>query len=142
MTATVDPNSITNPPKLGQGDVRIELGNETFVMRPSINAMQIISSKYGGLNDAMDKIARTDIHVIADVISLGIGGNKFSTAKGRQDLMQRMYEAGITDDTGGCAERAQMYILMLMRGGRPLPTQVDTPDSGEDVVGNVPSSRP
>jgi len=114
--------------KLGQGNVEVTLGVHSFTMKPTIHAMGMLSMKYGGLQDVMEKIARTDVNCTADVLAAGIGGNRFNGPKGRQELLQLMYDSGLTDDTGGVCAQAQLFVLMLMRGGRPLPNMGEIED--------------
>ena len=47
-----------------------------------------------------------------------------------------IFDAGITDTTGGMSGKAQVYILMLMRGGRPMTL----PDEPNDNAGGTPLS--
>ncbi len=74
-----------------------------------------------------------------DVLVTGLGP-RYQGVKQRQELAEKVFLAGITDDTGGVAERCQMYVIMLMRGGRPLPSQKSNEPEEESIQGNGKSS--
>lgn len=121
-------------PKLGQGNITVSLGGETLELKPTINAAQVLSQRYGGLQDVQMKIVALDMNVITDVLCLGLGP-RYASAKQRQWIAEKSFEAGLSDDTGGIAAQAQMYVLSLMRGGRPLPTK-DADEDGVETEGN------
>lgn len=107
-----------NTPKLGQGNITIDLGNnETIELRPTIHAVTMISRQYGGLQDAADRVAKLDFNAIVDILAFG-GGQSWSSNKGRQKLMERVFAMGLTDDTGGIAFSTHRYLISLMRGGK------------------------
>lgn len=128
-----------NIPKLGQGTIVIEVGAERFELKPTINAMKTLSLRYGGLQDVLDKIQRIDVQVIEEVIVAGLG-QAYQSVKMRNHVMEKMLSMGLSDDTGGVAFACQKYVLVLMRGGKPLPTDKDPDEPGDSIEGNASSS--
>ena len=134
---------ITAVPRLGQGNVKITfLSGEELEMRPTLNAVQILSQKYGGLQNLLDKMQQLDFAAILDVMTLGLGP-RYQTAKQRDWLANQAFASGLTDDTGGIAFACQTYVLMLMRGGKPLPSNTEeaAAETDEAPQGNPPSSN-
>jgi hypothetical protein len=131
-------NPLSTAPKLGQGNVTFELDGHTFEMKPTINAMRVLSSKYGGLQDVIDKLARLDVQAVEDVLVLGLGPS-YQSARQRKEFMDKVFGAGLTDDTGAFALTCQKYIIALMRGGRPLNLDKEEAD-GNEPMGNGKSS--
>jgi hypothetical protein len=125
-------------PKLGQGNVTFELDGHTFEMKPTINAMRVLSTKYGGLQAVVDKVAQLDIQAIEDVIVMGLGPS-YQSARQRKELMDKVFGAGLTDDTGAFALTCQKYVISLMRGGRPLNLDKEEGE-GNEPMGNAKSS--
>lgn len=108
--------------KLGQGDIEITLDGDVYVLKPSLNAAQMISKRYGSLNDAIQKLASFDFNTAVDVICLGLGP-RYGNAKQQQEIAEKVYKTGLSDDSGGLAERCVAYVLSVMRGGKPGPLQ-------------------
>lgn len=125
-------------PKLGQGNVTFQLEGDTYELRPTVNAMRVLSAKYGGLQVVLDKLAQLDVQAIEDVIVMGLGPS-YQSAKQRKEIMDKVFAAGFTDDTGAFSLTCQKYVISLMRGGRPL--SLDKEDGeGNEQLGNGKSS--
>lgn len=111
----------TQQAQIGQGDIVIPLPDGTqFVLKPSIGALQTLSRKYGGLDNVLTKLSQMDFDCTCDVVAAGIN------ARGPAEMLrvvEQVYAAGLTDDTGRVCEFSVNYIGSLMRGGRPLPKQ-------------------
>lgn len=126
-----DDNPSDPRPRIGAGDVSITLldpggSPEQLVLRPNYNAARTISAQSGGLLGAIERVSKLDLEVITQVITLGLGYGT-SSQRGPKDLPQRIYATGLTDDTGGLAERCVLYLQVLMSGGQ-MPRKVE----GED----------
>ncbi len=111
---------------VGAGDVQIVLNDEDRVLVPSWKAAKTLSSKYNGLSSVIERVLRLDMGVVVDVIGIGLGYS--TTKRPPEDLERQVYEAGLTDDTGGLAERCVTYLHVLAGGGR-LPDNKDEDDN-------------
>lgn len=127
-SAPANPNA--ELPRLGQGNLPFTLDGVTYTLKPTISAMQVLSNVYNGLQGVLDRLQRVDIQAIEDVLVQGLGPT-FQGARQRKQLMEKVLGAGITDDTGGFSLLCQKYILILMRGGRPLPMDQEEGDADE-----------
>lgn len=107
---------------IGSGNIDITLGDEELTLRPSFRAAKTISTKYGGFTSAIERIMRLEIDVIADVISSGLGYT--STKRPPQDMAEKVYNEGLTDDSGRLAERCVLFVRVLASGGR-MPGESD-----------------
>lgn len=119
MTA---PAPVPSPHKLGQGDVEVVLDGDTYVLKPTLNVAQMLSKRYGSLNDTIQKLASFDFNVAVDVICLGLGP-RYNSAKQQQEIAEKVFKTGLSDDTGGLANICVNYVLSVMRGGKPGPLQ-------------------
>lgn len=105
--------------RIGEGDVPIKVGDENLIMKPSWGAAQQISSRFGGITGAVDKVIRLDIETITAIVTFGLGF--FGTRKPPADLQERIWRTGLTDISGGIAEACVKYLHVLANGGRPPP---------------------
>lgn len=110
--------------RIGQGNVTIALEGEEIVLKPSIIAAQTLSRKYGGLQGTISALARIDIDAIVDTIELGMG-RRTSNPREKAAFAEKVFRAGLSDDTGRLAEFCINYVGILMRGGRPPSTDDD-----------------
>jgi len=137
--ADTQTSAVNGPiPKLGQGNVSFELEGQTYELRPTVNAMRVLSNRYGGLQAVLDKLAQVDVQAVEDVLVMGLGPS-YQTAPKRKELMDKVFGAGLTDDTGGFSLTCQKYIISLMRGGRPLNLDKEEGE-GNEPLGNAKSS--
>jgi hypothetical protein len=88
-----------------------------MVLRPTFHAARTISSRYGGTLSAAERVARLDLDVISDIIALGLGYT--SSRRHPSDLPERVWRTGLSDDTGGLAEKCILFLRTLASGGRP-----------------------
>lgn len=126
----------TEKPRLGAGDVRITLLKEDgtpeeLVLRPSYNAARMLSAGSEGLMKLMQRVVAGDVEAAASIVSHGLGYGTGSN-RGPKDLAERVWRTGLSDESGGLAERCIMYLRVLMAGGR-LPASADAgADDGSD----------
>lgn len=104
--------------RIGDGEVKIDIGGREYVLRPSFYAAKALSSRYGGIMGAIQRVASVDIDVIIDVICTGIGDKRPSDT-----FKEEIWRAGFTDDTSQLALSCAQYLRMLSNGGRPAPAE-------------------
>lgn len=106
-----------NGPQVGGGNVIITLAGREEVLTPSVQAAQSISRQAGGIAGAMQAVLKLDLDTIHSVIALGMGFA--GTRKPPQDLMERIYRSGLTDNSeGALVSRCILYLRVLANGGR------------------------
>ena len=121
-----------NKPRLGAGDVKIVLQNsqgepEDLVLKPTYHAARTLSAQTGGLMKALQSVADLNTEMVVTVVALGLGYGR----QGRpppSDLPERVWNTGLSDDTGGLASQCIVYIRALMSGGQ-LPKEAAGSDS-------------
>jgi hypothetical protein len=115
----------------GAGDVTLELGGNTMVLRATLNAGLTVSRTAGGIRGAIDKVMQMDFDVIATVIRAGLGQKE---AK-KYNVEQMLYENGLMDSQGAVLSKVVEYLTNLARGGRPAD---DETEKEEDTEGREP----
>lgn len=124
------PASALDTAKVGQGDIAIKWSDGTeVVLKPTVQAFMTLSRKYDGLQNVIAKLTRLNIETVMDVIEAG--ANLPSQPKVRQRLLEKIYSAGLTDDTGRIVELTINYVSVLLRGGRPAPQPGEVVAHGE-----------
>lgn len=108
-------------PRLGAGNVDIEIGNETHTLRPTLRAAQTISRQTGGIRAAMEAVTNFDLDTMTTVVGLGLGLD----GKALKELPERIYETGI----GSLVAPLTRYLVILANGGR-MPND-DDDEGGE-----------
>lgn len=106
----------------GAGNVEIVLGDDTLILKPTLNAALAISRTAGGIRGAIDKVAAMDFDAITSVIRLGIGTEE---AKRRKDLDRMIYENGLYDAQGEVMGKCIEFLSNLARGGKPADAVKD-----------------
>ena len=139
---------MSDKPQLGRGNVYIKLGGIEYTLKPSVYAAKTISRKFGGLNLAVDRVAKLDFEAICEVIFIGLGKQMLNPRE-RQELEELIFESGFSDDTGKLGELCVQYLVALMRGGRTMTPEEQAEalaeyqkmqEEGKDM-GNPPSSN-
>jgi len=116
--------------QLGAGDVSLVLDGETVYLKPSYFAARTISQQTGGIQGAIERVLRVDMDAIVTVVTLGLGYGQQKPAP--KDLAEKIWRAGLTDDTGRVVERAILYLRVLMGGGRMPADEDDEVVASED----------
>lgn len=126
-------------PSLGRGDVTVVIDGVEYILKPTLAATQALSRKYGGLHLLVDRIAKLDFEAIVDTVLAGL--NRNANPKQRQELAEAIFRTGLTDDTGQVSLLCARYVIILMRGGRPLSQeeesglfQLANEEGGEDPL--------
>jgi hypothetical protein len=141
MTNTPDNIVNLDTPRLGQGNITFNIGDEEFVLKPSVHAMQSLSRQFGGLQPVLEALQILNFDAIVAVVIAGLG-NHYSNPKVRQELTEKLFEAGISDDTGRIQNACARFVLTLTRGGRPIDDLAAYVQQGQQGTGsgNPPSS--
>ena len=111
--------------RVGDGEVQIEIDGKQYTLRPSYYAAKTISSRYGGIMGALQRVGSVDVDVIVDVICIGVGYTQNKRAP--DDFKEKIWQAGFTDATARLIERCASYLRLLSGGGRPLQESSDPP---------------
>jgi hypothetical protein len=102
----------------------ITLGDKEYTLVPSVYAAQSLSRAYNGLQNVLRGINDLNFDVLVAVIIAGLG-NRFRNPKLKAELEQLVFDAGISDDTGQIIKQCSRYLLVLVRGGRPVPDNLN-----------------
>lgn len=111
---------------LNDGEVMLILGDQRYLLRPTLNAIRNLSRLHGGLRNTFQKIVNQDFEGIVEIIKIGGG----ISDREQNALAARVYEAGLTDDT---LMPLIEYMKILMNGGR-VPSEA--PATTEAPEGN------
>jgi hypothetical protein len=109
-------------PKIGAGDIEIDLDGQPHVLRPSLAACQAISRMGGGLAGAVERCNRFDFDTICDIIGHGLSANPAQRQKMIPDLV---YKTGTFQLAAACID----FIRVVGHGGQMPP---DEPEGGDD----------
>lgn len=109
--------------RINAGDVVITLAGDERILRPTLRAITMISSQYGGLAKARDALAAQDFQAAATVIRWGLNMPD-SEAKKLPDML---FETGLNAELLVPLIR---FIGILANGGKPMP---DDPVELEDT---------
>ena len=109
--------------RLNAGEVTIKLNGEDRILKPTLRAITMISSQFGGLAKARDALAVQDFQAATTIIRWGLNMPD-SEAKKLPDVV---FETGLTVDLLVPLIR---YVGILANGGKPLP---DDPVELEDA---------
>ncbi len=97
---------------IGAGNVEIELGDETCVLKPSLAACQAVSRMRGGISNTVRAVGDLDFDVMVTVIGLGLG----LSGKELKDLPERVYANGLPELSGPLIR----YLSNVANGGKPF----------------------
>lgn len=94
----------------GVGDVKVMLGEDEIVLRPSLKAGINLSTRPGGLPEMVSRCLNLDFEAICDVLIVG------ANIKVESDTKQRIFEAGTINLSSPCIQ----FLNTLANGGKPL----------------------
>lgn len=133
----------TAKPRLGAGDITIMLGEgddrEEHRLVPSLRAARTICQRYESLIQAASRAAMADIEAVIVIIIAGLG----LTPRGAKEMEieEKIFATGLTDATGGLAQRCAEYCGVLMGGGRPHELSGENPEASHDAADPRTSSK-
>lgn len=112
----------------GSGDVNLELGDHTLVLKPTLSAGLAISRQAGGIRGAIDKVMAMDLDTIVSVIRLGLGPKE---AKRYPNLDELVYQSGLLGSQGEVLARLVEFLSNIARGGRPAEEEGSNKEDGD-----------
>lgn len=115
--------------KNGLDVVDIVIDGEEKTLTPTFGAAKIISARFGGIQPALERVARLELETATDIIALGLG--YLPPDKPPKDLIEKIWRTGLTDDTGGLAGACANFLMILASGGK-LPSKGSDTDEDED----------
>lgn len=120
-------------PRLGAGDVPVEIDGEKFTLVPTLNAARVLSAR-DGLRGAMRRVLDLDTNTILEVVGAGLTHDGYRPPA---DMAERIWRTGFMLSAGGVADAAFTYLNVLANGGRPLPS---TDGEARQDSGDPPAS--
>lgn len=117
--------------KLSAGDVTVTLNGKDHVLRPTLRALDLVSSQFGGLQKAHELIVARNFTAMVFMINAGLN----YSGRAAQAISQEVYDHGVNNDL---VIPLVTFNAILGNGGQPLPdAPVDRPpDSAEPAEGN------
>ena len=105
-------------------EVTLELGDDTYVLVPTLSAIRKINRHFGGLDSALNRLRVMDFEAAAYVLSVG------ADVKGRDAdaLAGKLYRSGLIEATPPLVE----YVAILLNGGKRLDDGDQPEPSGAD----------
>jgi hypothetical protein len=96
---------------INHGTVEVTLGGETFVLEPTLNALQRIDRSFGSIRAAVQRCSELSLEAIVSVIAAGADVD----AKEAKRLPELVYREGLVN----VAPQLTEYLVALMNpGGR------------------------
>lgn len=89
-----------------RGWVNVELGDETLVLKPTLDALIKIERQFGGVRNAAERVQDLNLTILCQIIAAGAGLNKQEA----KDLPEKVFEAGIVT----CAGPASEFLATLL----------------------------
>ena len=115
-------------PDLNEGEISLTLGDDTYTLRPTLNAIRTLSRAHGGLRPALQTLFNQDFDGVVSIIKIGAG----VPDRDEKALAAKVYAAGMNDAT---LMPLVEYLKVLMNGGKPPPPD-DAPPT-EETEGNA-----
>lgn len=111
--------------KLTAGDVTITLNGKDYTLSPTVKALELVSTQYGGLQKVHELIVARNFNAMVFVINAGLN----YSGRAAQKISQEVYEHGINNDL---IVPLVTFNAILGNGGQPLPdAPIDTPEAAE-----------
>lgn len=110
-------------------EVSISLNGDDFTLRPSLNAANAISVRFGGMNEAYVALGRMQLDAYVFIVKTGMPRDQLKQFPGDKDLPTAVWRAGMDN----LAEPLAKFVNILRHGGRNPELAVD---DDEDDSGN------
>lgn len=106
--------------KVNHGVVELQLGDATYELKATIDAMRRIDSNFGSIREAWRQCADMSLDALVSVIAAGAG----LTKKGAEDVPEQVFAEGVVR----VAAKMPEYMGLLMN---PSGREDDGDESGE-----------
>jgi hypothetical protein len=106
---------------LNAGNVAITLNGEQRTLKPTLRAIDMISSIHGGLQKTHEAIMNRDFATMVSVIRWGLN----LTDSQAKNLREEVWTNGLYD----LQAPLMMFVAILSNGGQPLPDVPVEPDA-------------
>ncbi|QKV17857.1 hypothetical protein [Oricola thermophila] len=103
---------MADKPKIGAGNVEIELDGVPYTLKPTLRAARMVSQNFGGFQKALAAIGNLDLDAYVSVIAAGVGAK----ASDVNEIAEAVWRTGMP----GLADPVVTYLTNLANGGRPL----------------------
>lgn len=87
------------------GTITVEVGDETYALRPTLAAVRAIESRFGGLRGASQAISNLSVEGCAAIVVAGAGLD----GKAADAVAEKVWQAGVLD----VSTRLNAYLLAL-----------------------------
>ena len=116
--------------QLNIGDVPVMIDGEQRVLKPTLRAISMISTQFGGIAKARDLLIAQDFNATVAITRHGLN----LSDKDAKALPEQIFATGLTTDLLLPLIR---YLAILANGGKPPPDDpVDAGDDGASTEGN------
>jgi hypothetical protein len=105
--------------QINEGDIEINLNGQTLVLRPTLRAMNAISSANGGLNKVRQMLVDQEFSTVVSVI---MHGANLAGQREAKELPEAVYRNGLD---APLLVSLINYVAILANGGKPLPEHQD-----------------
>lgn len=95
-------------PRIGAGDVELDLDGERVVLRPTLRTAQRLSRQSGGLARAIERVGNLELDAMVEVVQAGTG-------KDGSDIADKVWRTGLPPLAAPCIR----FLSNLANGGRP-----------------------
>lgn len=111
---------MSDKPEPGAGDVSIRIGDQDFVLRPTLEAALSLSRQDGGIVTTINAVANLSLDAVARVVRLGLG--KQAERWPDRELERLLWQQGLTD-RGRVVRPCIDFLMNLVNGGRPIDAE-------------------
>jgi hypothetical protein len=104
--------------RIDAGQVEVELGEQTYVLKPTLSAMLKIDRKFGSIRTAMEQCGALSLDAVSTVVAAGAGLGSREAG----DVPEAVFKAGVVNVATPVVE----YLALLIN-----PTGRDAESVGE-----------
>ena len=95
------------------GEIEIELGGETVVLRPTLGCAVRLNKKFGSFGKLLAELEAYNLEAAIETVATG--------APGTPDVRERVFETGLVTLTPSLIR----FVIILANGGKPVDTSTE-----------------